>query len=190
MPGKQEAALAGLLVTAAPNGERGLYFTDENLEVKFLLKNQISKRLSGELTVFYGYGPSGNEARTSEDIKFDIPPNGSQEITALKRLVAIQGNGIIGMSLPIGGESTIIVSENDKERVLRSALLTPSFHTLYTFTTMEKEFYKRFYERPEELLDTTKKLTNMVVILTTVVCILTFASIAISLLIGYGVIHP
>jgi hypothetical protein len=191
MPGKQEAALAGLLVTAIPNGERGVYFTDEILEVKFLLKNQINKMLRGKLTVFYGFGPSGTEGRTSEDIKFDIQPDSSQEITALKRLVGIQGNGVIGMCLPaVGGESAVIVSENDKERVLRASLLTPSFHTLYTFASMEREFYKRFYKRPEELMDTTKKLTNTVVALTAGLLLLTFVSIAISLLIGYGIIHP
>jgi len=86
MPGRQHADCAGLRVKATPTGNRGIYFTDEVIEVNFELQNLIEKRLRGEVTFFYGFGPSGLEGRTSETIEFNLEPAEKGSVKGLKRL--------------------------------------------------------------------------------------------------------
>ena len=196
MPGKQTAACAGLELEATPNGARGLYFTDEFLEVTFGLRNVTSKRLRGAVGVFYGFGPSGMEGRTPEVIEFNLQPKGQHGDTdskkALRRLVGIQGNGIIGFLLPeTGNEPDAIEFENEKERILRaSSADSTNFHTLYTFATMEREFHERFYIRPERIMEQTKKLTRYVVILTIFIVVLTFVYIGLAIAQAVGLLPP
>jgi len=196
MPGKQTAACAGLELEATPTGARGLYFTDEFLEVTFELRNVTSKRLRGAVGVFYGFGPAGLEGKTLEVIEFDLQPKGqpgdSDIKKALRRLVGIQGNGIIGFLLPeTGNELDAIEFENGKERILRaSSPHSPNFHTLYTFTTMEREFHERFYARPERIMEQTNKLTRYVMVLTIVIVILTVVYIGLAAAQAVGLLPP
>lgn len=194
MPGKQKAACAGLEVEATPTGERGLYFTDEFLEVTFTLRNLTSKRLRGAVTVFYGFGPSGLEGKMPETIEFDLgpkdTPNDMQEKKALKRLMGIQGNGVVGMFLPATGmEQDAIESENEEERILKAA--SPQsrlFHTLYTFTTMERECHERFHAQPERIMEQTKRLTKYLLALTIFVGILTLVYVVLCVLQALGIL--
>lgn len=196
MPGRQIADCAGLLVEAEPTGSKGIYFTDETIEVNFKLKNLLNKRLIGEVTFFYGFGPSGLEAKTHETIEFDLQANGEDNINAMQRLVGFQGNGVIGMVLPRFSEKDAIKTDTDTERTIKlprpSPIVgeSPVFHTLYTFTSMEREFYQRFYERPEVLMGKTKDLTKQVRTLTCIVIVLAGLTVAITLLQAFGVLPP
>ena len=107
----------------------------------------------------------------------------------MKRLVGIQGNGIIGMFVPVADEKNAIKSENDEERILRLPNTSNQFHTLYTFVTMEREFYQRFYARPEEIMQKTKDLTKQVRTLTWIVIVLAALTVIITLLQAFGVLH-
>lgn len=148
-------------VEAEPQGARGLYFTDERIQVTFTLKNTLTKRLSGQIRVFYSYGASGTERSTSEVLTFDLGPNEQTSMTALGRLVGIQGNGVIGLAMPVSNESDVIQKDNDERRVLRvPSLDSTGHHILYTFTSMEREFYRRFYEGPEHIMQQTKDIAE------------------------------
>jgi hypothetical protein len=183
MPGTQPCIWQDLKIVVKSNVERGLYFTDEFLDLTFELYNIGNERLKGCFTVFYGFGSSGLEGKTSDIIEFDIEPKNIQEKKALHKLVGIQGNGIIAMITDV--ES--ILGKEQVTYIKGSNSPESPFATLYTFVTMEREFYKRFYERPEKLMESTKTLTKRVVVLTVVVCVLTAASIIIALLEAYHI---
>ena len=190
MPGRQHIDCVGLRVKAAPISERGLYFTDETIEVTFQFENLLEKRLKGEVTFFYGFGPSGLDAKTPETVEFDLEPKEKGSYNGLKRLVGFQGNGVIGMVLPEFGEQDAIKFDNDKGRELKLPKTSNQFHTLYTFVTMEREFHERFYARPEEIMQETKKLTKQVRTLTLVVLILAGLTILMTILQAFGVLPP
>ena len=163
----QRCSFAGLEVVAYTTGRRGLYFTDETIQVTLELTNTINKRLRGGATFFYGFGPSGLEGRTSERISFDLEPKGRQgdkgTFTALHRLLGVQGNGIIGWSLQ-AAEQGAIEAETDEQRIVRPADESSlQFHTLYAFVSYNREFYDRVYVRQERLMKFTVRLTILVV---------------------------
>jgi hypothetical protein len=170
MPGKQRVnyTYPGLAVEGVPVGEeRGVYFTDEFMEVRFTFANESSppKRIKGDVTVFYGFGPSGLEGQTPETISLDIPPKQKVEKVTLKRLLGIQGNGVIGLLLPPPNSW----SETANEVLLQQpGTSMSSFHTLYTFTIMDREYYARFHEYPATLAERIAKLTILLVVLTLV----------------------
>lgn len=149
--------------------ERGIYFTDET--PKFLLKitNLSGKRIRGKLKWFYGFGAGGPENRTFGDVEFDLDQEKTVEKEIMGRLLGFQGNGVIGIPTP--PEKILIKSENPKEIVLASAPEEmTSFHTLYTFTVMERDFYHRVYEYPVKIQ---RVLTIILIILTIILIILT-----------------
>ncbi len=190
MPGRQHADCAGLRVKAVPISERGLYFTDETIEVTFQFENLLEKRLKGEVTFFYGFGPSGLDGKTCETVEFDLEPKEKSSYNGLKRLVGFQGNGVIGMFLPVWDEQNAIKSDNDEERTLKLPQTSNQFHTLYTFVTMEREFHERFHARPENIMNETKALTKHVRTLTIVVLILAGLSVVMAVLQALGILPP
>jgi hypothetical protein len=188
MPGKDIWSFAGLEVKASLAGNRGVYFTDEFLDVTLELHNtSINKRLRGELVVFYGFGPSGTEARTHEIIQFDLEPKGKEEKKVLKRLIGIQGNGIIAVSLH--SEHGAWVSEAENEiRFMPGLIDSRNFYTLYTFTSMDREFQERFHTRPEKIMEQTKRLTKYLLVLTIIVGFLTLVYVVVFVLQTLGIL--
>lgn len=167
----RECSFAGLQVVAYPTGKKGLYFTDEIIKVTFELTNTTFKQLKGKVTFFYGFGPSGVEGKTFEQVPFDLQPKGIEgnkvEVTALERLIGVQGNCIIGWLLQ-PTEQSAIESETDEQIVLKPPEQSSKFfHTLYTFVSYNREFYQRVYIRQEELMKLTVRLAIVVIVLAT-----------------------
>ena len=189
MPGKKRGyhSYPGLAVEAAPVGEeRGVYFTDEFMEVRFTFYNESSppKRIRGVVTVFYGFGSSGLEGQTHETIPLDIPPKGRLEKVTLRRLLGIQGNGVIGLLLPPPNSW----SETDDEVLLEQpGTGMSSFDTLYTFTIMDREYYERFHQYPTMLAARIAKSQNSTSRLTVILIVLTVVFIGITIWVGLRV---
>ena len=188
MPGKDIWSFAGLKVKANLAGNRGVYLTDEFLDVTIELYNtSIDKRLRGELVFFYGFGASGLEGRTHEIVSFDLEPKCKEEKKILKRLIGIQGNGIIAVSLH--NEHGAWVSETQHEILFSPGLInSPNFYTLYTFTSIDREFQELFYTRPERIMKQTNRLTIYLLVLTSIVGLLTLVYVVIFVLQALGVL--
>lgn len=181
MPGKQRVSYAGLELEVEPiPEERGLYFTDESPEFLLKIHNTLNnKRIKssgkGAIRWFYGFGSGGPEARAyGQPIAFDLEPGGNAEERIGRKLLGFQGNGVIGILT--ASQEDVIESENDEERILRLPPRTGNFETLYTFTVMEREFYKKIYEYPAKLT----KIMTMLMILMTILTILIALFTAIS----------
>ena len=188
MPGKQSVGYAypGLAVEATPLGEeRGVYFTDEHIRVRFIFTNQSDppKRIKGAVTVFYGFGPSGLEGKTPDIVELDIDPGRSIEVVALDRLLGIQGNGVIGLAMPQGKSW----DETPEEVILRPPPAGSLFHTLYTFTVMDREYYRRFHEYPAKLSEQIARSQNQTRTLTILLVVLTVIFVLQTLLQALGV---
>jgi hypothetical protein len=185
----QKYTFAGLEVFAYPTGKRGLYYTDEKIEVTFELANTLPKRLHGEARFFYGFGPSGTEGKTGDIVPFDLNPIGTpgdrDSKLALRRLVAVQGNGIIGWIIE-EKERDVIVTDTTEERELKSASASSGyFETLYAFLSYNREFYQKVHARQEELMKSTNSLTKWVIFL----AIITLVVGLIQVLVALGVIN-
>lgn len=170
VPAKQEVEYARLRLEVMPvGGERGIYFTDETPKFRLKITNLSNKRIRGKLKWFYGFGVGGPTNKTFGDVEFDLDPGGTTEEEIMERLLGFQGNGVIGIPTP--PEETLIESENPEEMVLKLASEEmTSFHTLYTFTVMERDFYHRVYEYPVKIQ---RVLTIILIILTIILIILT-----------------
>jgi len=185
----QRRKFAGLEVFAYPSGKRGMYYTEETIEVTFELANTLPKRLHGKARFFYGFGPSGTEGKTGEEVPFDLKPAGTpgdkDTKPALKRLVAVQGNGIIGWAVE-EKEENVIVNETYEERELRSASASSAyFETLYAFLSYNREFYQKVHTRQEELMKSTRNLTVCVIVLAGIA----FVTSVVQILITLGIVH-
>jgi hypothetical protein len=188
MPGKDIWSFAGLEVKANLAGNRGVYLTDEFLDVTVELYNtSIDKRLRGELVFFYGFGTSGLEGRTHEIVSFDLEPKCKEEKKILKRLIGIQGNGIIAVSLH--NEHGAWVSETQHEILFRPGLInSPNFYTLYTFTSIDREFQELFYTRPERIMKQTNRLTTILIVLTSLAVLFALFEIVKFVLQYFGIL--
>lgn len=175
MPAKQKIQYARLGLEVMPIGkERGIYFTDETPNFRLKITNLSNKKIRGKLKWFYGFGAGGPENKTFGDVKFDLNQGEAIEEEIMGRLLGFQGNGVIGIPTP--PEKTLIQSENPKEIVLKPASeAMTSFHTLYTFTVMEREFYHRVYEYPVK----TQRVLTLILIL------LAGLSISTTILVAY-----
>lgn len=182
----QKRSFAGLEVIAYPSGKRGLYFTDEFIEVTFELTNITTKRLKGSALFFYGFGASGLEGNTSELVPFDLQPKGmpgdKKSVTALNRLIGVQGNCIVGWLLPQIDKD--VIEETREEITLKSASKSSRFETLYTFISYNREFYNRVYNQQESLMRSTRNLTRWVIS----VAVVTLLAILIQILISLNII--
>lgn len=174
MPGKQKVSYAGLELEVEPiPGERGIYFTDESPEFLLRIHNTLNKRIKssgqGAIVWFYGFGSGSPEAVTyGPPITFDVEPKGTIERKIGNKLLGYQGNGTIGIFTAMQEE--VIESDNDKERILKLPPMRRNYETLYTFTVMEREFYRKIYEYPT-------KLTKIMTILTILIAIFTAISL-------------
>ncbi len=175
MPAKQKVKYAGLELEVMPIGEeRGIYFTDERPKFRLIITNLTKKRISGKLIWFYGFGVGGPANKTFGDVEFDLSQGETVEKEIMGRLLGFQGNGVIGIPTP--PEKTLIESENPEEIVLKPASEEMTrFHTLYTFTIMDKEFYRRVYEHPVRIQRT----------LTLILITLAGLSISTTILVAY-----
>jgi len=166
MPGKQNIVYAGLSIEVLPAGEeRGIYFTDEYPAFLLKISNVNEKKIRGGLTWFYGFGSGPPAHISSSVVEFDLDPGETTTSNIMGRLLGYQGNGVIAM--PILPLEKVIISENSRERVLKPAPpQLGSYHSLYTFTIMDREFYRRVYEYPMEIQKQVRLLTVILVILT------------------------
>jgi len=165
MSGKQIIVYEGLELEVLPVGEeRGIYFTDERPEFLLRIHNITEEKIRGGITWFYGFGSGSPEHITSGSVEFDLDPGETTTRNIMGRLLGFQGNGVI--AIPIR-KRTGIRLKNSKETVLDPIPPTLGrYNTLYTFTIMEREFYRRVYEYPMEIQKQVRLLTVILVILT------------------------
>lgn len=165
MPGKEVCVFSGLSVSASVIGERGIYFTDQVIEVNIELYNTNDKVICGELIFFYGFGPTGNDKQTQQSVLFNIQPRQRHRETILSRLIGVQGNNIIGVYIPhiqVSNQNILVIPSIDM-----------GYRTLYTFVSMEREFYSEVYARPVVAMEQTNRLQRIMLVLTIAVVICT-----------------